>query len=397
MSLATPTTQQIQDNIVAQVSSKISQTIPLFPKAFTRVFAAALAGIFILLYKYGGFTFLQIFVATATWDETEVNGKKIRPLVEWGRLIGVGDPLDAQPAQLLVRVTVTNQVGSLPGGSQLLRTETQVLYQSVAARVLDAATVDITVKASSDRDGNGGVGSIGNLQAGDIIQFANPLPNVKRDVVVLSQSVTGADAETLEAYRQRIVRRFQRKPQGGAYADYAGWSESVPGIVAAYPYTGAPGEVDVYVEASEASSGSPDGIPTGAQLAAVVAAINYDVNGLASNRPANAAVNVLAITRKPFNFTVVGLTAPDLPAAKETLEAAVDDHLRSREPYIEGLSSLPRLDRVTAAAIGGVIDDAVSAVGGTVTSVVLLDGITTLNAYTLGRGETCRAGAFTYP
>nr|MCH9737100.1 hypothetical protein [Actinomycetes bacterium] len=61
MSLTTPTTKEISDNIIAQLEASFSQTIPLLQKAFFRVLSTVLAGVFILLYKYGGFMFLQMF------------------------------------------------------------------------------------------------------------------------------------------------------------------------------------------------------------------------------------------------------------------------------------------------------------------------------------------------
>ena len=178
MSLAVPTTSEVSDTIVSQLEASLSQTIPLLPKAFSRVLAKVLAGVFVLIYKYAGFIFLQLFVQYASFQETTINGKTIRPLVEWGRLIGVGDPDEATRAELVVDVTVTNQTGQLAAGAHLLRAETGVGYQTLYPVDLDAATVQVAIRATSDEDGNGGEGTIGNLNAGDEISFVNPLPNV---------------------------------------------------------------------------------------------------------------------------------------------------------------------------------------------------------------------------
>src|SRR5690606_22139525 len=212
----------------------------------------------------------------------------------------------------------------------------------------------------SDQDGGDGSGAIGNLEPGDVVQFANPLPNVARNATVVSVTTQGANAETEGAYRGRIIRRFQRRPQGGAYADYQAWGEEVPGILNVYPYTSAtPGEVDVYVEATVESSGDPDGIPTQPQLDAVAASIELDEGGVASRRPANAAVNVLPITRQSFDVVLGGLDASEVdggePAVLEAIEEGVDDWLRGREPFLVGLTPLPRQDRITQGAIAGVV------------------------------------------
>ena len=398
MSLQTPTTQSLSDTIVSQISSSLSQTIPILPKAVFRVLAKVFAGVFVLLWKYCGFIFLQLFVAYATADETTINGKIVRPLVEWGRLIGIGDPLPASQAQLKVAVAVNTQVGSLPSGAVLVFPGTGVIYQTVAAVPLNAATVSVTIRAISDQSGGDGSGDIGNLQPGDIVEFANVLPNVVGKAVVLAQVVTGADAEAIEAYRARIVTRFQSTPQGGAAADYRSWAEEVAGIINVYPYAGMPGEVNVYVEASVASSGSADGIPTAPQRQAVADAIELDIAGIATRRPVNAAVNVLPITRTGFGLSIFALDVTDPTTVKASIVAGTDEYFRTLEPFIVGLAALPRKDRVTQASVAAVVNDIVSSAGGTVSSVTLLENGSSINARNLVAGEKAKllTGGVTY-
>ena len=396
MSVQPPSTQAIAENVVAQLESAISQTVPMLPKAFCRVLAKAIAGVFTLLFKYCSWIFLQLFVAHASMRETVVLGKVIRPLVEWGRLIGVGDPEPAVQAELVIEVTVENQVDSLPGGSQLLRVPTGVVYQTVAAVPLDDSTVQVTIRAASDQNGGDGSGAIGNLQPGDEVEFANPLPNVATVATVVSVSVQGAEEETEDAYRGRIIRRFQRRPQGGAYADYQAWGEEVAGILNVYPYTGDPGEVDVYVEATVESSGDPDGIPTQPQLDAVAASIELDEGGVASRRPANAAVNVLPITRQAFDVILGGLDASEVDGGESAVLAAieegVDDWLRGREPFLVGLTPLPRQDRITQGAIAGVVMGIAEAEGATVATVTVERGSLEITEYQLAHGEKAKLG-----
>lgn len=395
MSLPTPSVQQLSDNMIAQVSAQLSQTVPFLPKAFINVLAKVLAGTILILWKYCGFIFLQLFVAYASAEPTTINGKIVVPLVEWGRLIGVGDPLPAVQAQHTITVTVTKQVGSLASGTALQFPATKIIYETVAVVPLTAATVTVTVRAVADQSGGDGSGSIGNLQPGDVLEFANPPPNVVSKAPVLAQVVAGANAEDIEVYRARIVARFQAKPQGGAAADYRAWSQAVPGILGVYPYAGFPGEVDVYVEATPESSGSPDGIPSDAQRLAVADAIDLDIEGVASLRPVNAAVNVLPIIRSAFDVDVIGLTSTDSPAVLTAILAGVDEHLRSLEPFIVGLSVLPRKDRVSQANVAAVVDGIVSAQGGTVASVILKENGQQLTARGLVAGEKAKVGTVT--
>lgn len=396
MALPTQTVDGINTLVISQLEASLGQTIPILPKAALRVLAKVIAGVFILLYKYCGFIFLQLFVAYASDQPTTVNGTILSPLIEWGRLIGVGDPQPATQAQLSVSVLVQNQTGSLPAFSSLLRSSTGVIYQTVAAVPLNAPTVTVTVRATSDQKGGDGSGSLGNLNAGDVLDFSSPLPSIGSKATVLAQLVTGADAEATETYRARVISRFQSQPQGGAYADYREWAENVLGIINVYPYAGQPGEVNVYCEADTVSSGSPDGIPTLAQLTAVAASIELDVGGVASRRPVNAAVNVLPITRTAFDVQVLSLI-PSTSALTDSIKAAVDEYCRTLEPYIVGLSVLPRKDRITQAAIASVVNDVASSAGSTVSSVILLEGGAPVTSRSLAAGEKAKANAPTYP
>lgn len=388
--MSVPTTAEIADNIIAQLELTLSQTIPLLPKSFNRVLSKALAAVFVLLYKYGGFIFLQIFVQTASIAETIINGKTISPLIAWGRLIGVGDPTAATQAELLIDITVTNQVGSLPSGTQLLNTDNGVTYITVGDVLLDAAIVQATIRAVADESNGDGSGTIGNLNPTNVVSFADPLANVERDAIVDSQVTTGANGESTEVYRQRIIDRFQKRPQGGAYSDYEIWGEETAGIINVYPYTGSPGQVNVYSEATPESSGDPDGIPTGAQLDAVKASIEFDQAGLASRRPAGAFVNSLPITRTGFDVTVLGLVVDDTAQVQTDITSAIDDYFVAREPYIPGLSIPPRKDRITESALAGAVEDVVSAAGGIFEGVTLSLDASPIPIYTVGEGEKAK-------
>lgn len=393
--MTAPTTSQLSTNIVASISAAISQTVPLLPRSFVAVLAKALAAVLIILYKRADFVGLQWFVATASTGTTTFNGQQLSPLLEIGRQIGVGDPTPATQAEFIATITVQNQVGGLPAGTQVIGAN-GITYLLVGSVLLNAATVPGTFRAAGDQLGGDGSGVVGNLPIGSSLSFANPLASVSRAVVITSINTVGADAENLDVdYRRRVLDRWQKRPQGGALADYEQWGETVPGIINVYPYTGAaPGEVDVYSEATVASSGSADGVPTAPQLAAVLAAINYDDAGLASRRPAGAFVNSNAITRTHFTITVTGIAnVADPVAVQADITAAMVSYFLAGEPFINGLTVPPRRDRLTRSGIIGAVEDIVTAANGTFTTAnfeVTGSGVP-LELRTLGRGEKARA------
>jgi len=396
MAFEQPRIDEINNLIIASFQSTLNQQIPLLPKSFIRVLAKAMAAIFSLFSKYLGFVFLQMFVSTATNEEVEINGKKVRPLTEWGRLIGVGDAVAAIQAEYIIDITVVNQGGTLPAGTQFINAENGVTYLTIGSIVLNAATVQATIRAASDQAGGDGAGDIGNMQEGvSVVSVVNPLPDIARDALVQTEVVRGADGENTEQYRQRVVDRFQKRPQGGAPADYEFWGEEVAGIINVYPYTSdCPGEVDIYSEATPESSGSPDGIPTAAQLQAVQDSIQFDDNGLASRRPINDFVNSLPITRTGFDVTVSDIQVPqDLGQVQDDITNAINNYFLEREPFIAGLTIPPRTDKITRSALIGLVEDIVTAANGTFSTVTFepAGGGTTLEIYILGEGEKSKA------
>lgn len=396
---APPTTKEITDSVVAEIESKINQTIPLLPKAFIRVIAKVFAGIIIVLYYYSGFIFLQIFVATASFKDTNVNGQVINPLKFWGRLTGLGDPDPGEAAELLIDINVIQQGGTLYAGeTNVLGSLNGVTYSLLTDVSLNAEVVQGDFKAVSDPDGQGGIGSVGNLTTGDTVSFATPYGDVEPDAVVDSRTVDGADAETKESYQDRITGWFGGRPQGGAGLDYVYWAKEVPGINNVYPYTGDPGEVDVYNEATPESSGSPDGIPTPAQLTAVQEAIEKNEAGLALNRPLNSFINVYAITRTAFTVDVIDLTGENIDTLKTLISDALTTFLLQREPFIDGVTPLPRKRDITQEDIRSIVNDyAVAANGSFSTAIVkfTLSGVP-FQVYTLTPGEKAKLTIVNY-
>jgi len=394
MATQAPKVQELTATIVGQIEAQIGQSVPLLPKSFIHVLAKVLAAVFITLYKYIGFIGLQLFVRTASGSPTTINGKTLTPLIEWGRLIGLGDPRKATAAELEVEITVEKQTGVLVSGAQLLGATNGVVYLTLGDVLLNAPTVSVTVRAAADPNGSGGVGSVGNLEAGAVLNFANPLANVSRVATVTQQLTSGSDAELIEDYRQRVEDRFKRRPQGGAYVDYAIWGDEPSEVATVYPYTGQPGRVVVYVE----SATEPDGIPTLAQLDNVFGSIELDASGLASRRPANAFVDVLPITRTSFTITVNGLQGGDLATLQADVVAAVEGYFLQSEPFITGLATPPRRDRLSNVELLGVINDIVRAADGIFSdaSFTVTGEADALGSYVLGEGEKAKAGAVVF-
>ena len=396
MALENRTIAEVNQLIIDQIEAQTSQTIPLLPKSFIRVLAKVLSGVFIILYKVDSWIFLQIFISTASSQEVNIFGKKVRPLVEWGRLVGIGDPDPASQATLEIDLTVISIGSVLSSGTQFVSNLNGLTYITQQSYTLSATPFTVEVISV-----NSGIQT--NLTAGDVLSIANSLGFIADDSVVSALVTPALDAETDNDYRLRITEHFQLQPQGGALADYRLWAQDAPGVKQTFWYTGDPPCVMGYIE------GDPDTyvdrIPDAALLLAVGAVINFDpVTGLATRRPVTAIIdpagdktytNILPVVLKAFDIEVTDLNISDIPGITAQINDALTVYFLNRQPFIEGLSLPPNRNVITQANAIGVIDDIVSANNGTfTTAIVNLDGFVTAQ-YTLGEGEISKLNSLT--
>ncbi len=390
MTQQVPTIEEIYENIIAQLEGAIGTTIPIFPKSFSRVLAKVLAAIFVVGYKFAGWVYLQLFVNSASYDSQTVNGKTFSPLIEWGKLIGVGGPKPATRAEAEISVIVEEQNGNLEANSLLIKKDTGVIYSVIATVPLNASSITASVQAVDDDQGNLGFGELGNLSAGDQLEFANPLPFINGTATVTNVLVVAADQEEEQTYRERVATRFQRRPQGGARIDYQIWGEEVEGIDLVLPYTGNPSNNQMRLYSR--STTEPDGIPTATQLEEVKQSVLFDDQGLANRAPPGVLVISNPIFRTGVEVEIIGLelaegSAVTLADVKSKIEAALQDSLLDLEPFILGVSTLPPRDRVSSAAIGGVIYSVTEANGAFFGSYVVRIGGAVITTKVLTEGE----------
>ena len=93
---------------------------------------------------------------------------------------------------------------------------------------------------------------------------------------------------------------------------------------------------------------------------------------------------------------VTGLLVDDLVGVRAQIEQAINDYFKSRDPFIDGLSVPLRRDRITRSALGGVVDDIVSASGGIFSSVIVSQSGLNVELYSLGIGEKAKAATVTF-
>jgi hypothetical protein len=396
MALESRTVAEINQLIIDQLEAQLGQTIPILPKAFIRILSKVLAGVFIILYKVAGWIFLQLFVSTASFKEVTILGKKLTPLIEWGRLLGIGDPTPATQAVLAVDVTVLSVSSTLQSGTQFISNLNGLTYITQQSYVLTTNPFTIEVICVKS-------GTQGNLTAGDTLSIANSIGIIEDDAVVSALTIPGVDSESEEDYRQRIVERFQLQPQGGALADYRIWAQDAVGVDQTFIYTGDPSDVIVYVAGDPDIY--PDRIPNSALLLAVGNVIDFDpTTTLSTRRPVTAVIdpagdqsytNIKSIVLKEFDVEITDLVISDIDNIKSQINDALTTYFVTREPFIAGLSLPPNKNVISQANVIGIVDDIVAANNGTFTTAIITLGGFITPQYTLGEGEISKLNSLT--
>jgi len=383
----TPTITEQSNSIESAISAELRAESRTTAKAFVKVFAKVMSAVAMLSHKLVEHVARQLFVATAQDKDNNFLGSTINPLTAWSELVGV-TRMDATAARLTVTVKAQQIGATLPSGQQLINTRTGVIYVPISNTVLSASDTLVDIIAISDRSGGDGSGLVGNMEVGETLDFANPLSAVQRTATVSSILETAVEAETSDSLRQRTATRYTQRPAGGSLADYRIWSREVATVDGAFPYTGLPGVVDLYI-----STNTDDRIPSQSVLDAVLASVQYDVSGLASRRPLHAFVNVLPVTVVDLTVTVNGLESQDESGLQTAINDALDQYFATLKPYIEGLDVAPRYDTASLVEISAIINTVCKARDSSFFNASLTDSATNtaLLEYVLNTGQVATA------
>lgn len=386
------TIAEIRDLVIDSVQEKFNQTFRMLPKSFLRVIATVFAGIFIVLYKQIGWLFLQIFPETSYWGEANILTRRVRPLVMWGRLIGVGDPRTGTQWKGIAIVKSTG--GTLVAGTQLKAASTGKLYITEESVSLSMPLAPVTIICAESGEG-------GNLDNGDVLSFTAPLGIAEKTATVGAVLEYGANDESESGYRARVVARFRNPPAGGALSDYRRWASDAAGVLNTYPYkeTESPSGVLLYV--AGVPSLFPDRIPTPELLIAVGKVCTYDPEtGKQSRKPITAVLdpgaddtytNVRSVQIISFDVHISGVAGVPVSDFAQAARPALENYFFGREPYIRGLSDdNNKTNIVSKNNVSTQVDQAAISVKAEFDSAILYKNGVQIASYGLGMGELAK-------
>lgn len=211
-----PTVTEITDRIVADIESRLPEVGTLLRRSVLKVLARVFAGAIHLAYGNIAYESTQLFALTADsngLDTLATEYGKVRSAASYATGSG----------------TVTGTAGTtIPAGSGL-RSGGGNVYATDEDYVIEAGgsvTVDFTAAIA---------GEASNDDPSIELTFISPIANVDTTVTVDSDGIGGgADQETDNALRERILSRLRLAPHGGASADYTKWAKEISGVTRAW-------------------------------------------------------------------------------------------------------------------------------------------------------------------
>lgn len=397
MAYKNKTIEEVQQLLIRSFEHKFNTQLRILPKSFIKILCKVFAGVFIVVYKLVGWYFLQMFPETADWKEVTILGVRLRPLVKLGVLFGVGEPLAGVQWRGIITIDVLTQGSVLYSGTQLKSNVTGKLYIVEETKTLLQQKETVSVVCTE-------IGTAGNLEQNDTLNFVNPYGFIKTEAVVSDVARVGLDNELESSYRNRVINRFRLQPQGGALADYRIWASEVPGVLNVYPYNDKeqPGSVLLYV--SGISDVYADRIPDKGLLKKVGEACTYDPEtGKATRKPLTAMLdpkndgsysNVKPVSVAVFDVVITGVSGIVPADFAQVVKPALQNYFLDRDLYIRGLSDdNNRTNVVSKNHVITVINQiAVSVKAIFETAEIRKDG-KVAPLYTLDNGELARLGA----
>ena len=232
-------------------------------------------------------------------------------------------------------VTVTGTAGAvLPAGTEMRRAD-------------DARfTVDADVTIGLGGSGTAAVtavlaGAAGNTVAATVLNLVAPVGGIVGTAAVAAGGLaSGADAETDDRLRARLIQRIQNPPAGGAATDYEAWALAVAGVEQVWvaPNHAGAGTVGIVILAEGGA------LPSAPLIAAAQAAIDLQ-------RPVTALATVYAPATQAVAVTIDLST--DTSAIRAAILEEVADFFR-REATPGGTLRVSRLSAAISAAAGEV-------------------------------------------
>lgn len=186
-------------------------------------------------------------------------------------------------------------------------------YVTTAEAVIAGGVATAPVRAVAS-------GAAADQAPGVQLRLVSPIAGVTAQATVDAEGIRGgADLETFESWRDRIMLRRARVPRGGAAGDWEEWALQVPGVTRAWedPLGMGPSSVVLRIMADDASDGP---LPSEQLLQAVI-------DHIEAQRNVQAQVHVVAPDTEAFIPQLIVM--PNTEEARSAAAQALQDLVES--------------------------------------------------------------------
>jgi uncharacterized phage protein gp47/JayE len=345
MPWTTPTLRDVRSLVRDAIRGQLPGADASVPNSVLRVISDAQGGLCHLTLQYVDWLALQLMPDTAE--------------LEW---------LDRFAAIWLInadgtsgRKNATPSSGSATFSGAALSVIPQYAQLTGGAEFLFETTEQITINDAGLGEGNIRAittGSGGNLEPGATLSFEAPPAGVDATVTVIELK-GGADVETDDQLRVRLLLRIQQPPMGGAAHDYVQWALAVPGVSRAWcaPLEQGIGTVTVRFMCDDLRA-TDDPLTNGFPLPEDIARVRGYLDFV---RPVTTKdFQVVAPIPEPIDFRVVNLVE-DTASVRGAIENSIDAMLYEKAAPAHSIEGIMVLAQTIYAA--WVADAAMDAAG----------------------------------
>jgi uncharacterized phage protein gp47/JayE len=310
MPWSTPTLRDVRSLVRDSIHGSLPGSDATIPNSVLRVMSDSQGALCFLTLEYIDWLSLQLLPDTAETEWLDRHGDI------W--LVNADGTTGRKQASLASgTVTVTGVSGStVPAFSLMGLSSVNATYQTMASAVVGSGPTQVSVQALVG-------GTVGNLEEGDVLAFLAPAPGVDATATVVVME-GGADTETDEELRSRILKRIEQPPMGGDATDYEQWALAVSGVTRAWasPNEMGLGTVTVRFLMDDLRS-SNDGWPTPADVNTVAAYIDQ-------MRPVTVKDCYVVAPIKQFIDITISHLVPDTTAVRGEIQLSLQNMLLVR-------------------------------------------------------------------
>lgn len=239
-------------------------------------------------------------------------------------------------------IVVATTAAFIPEGTRWQRPDGE-MFEVMDGTILVAGNNVVAVNALNE-------GRLGNTEANVSFSLVSPVVNVQPDAV--SQVISGgAELETIDSLRNRLLFRVQYPPSGGNQYDYIRWALEVPGVTRAWcmPRYRGHGSVGVMFVMDE----EPNIFPGENDLARVKDYLTGHVNPITNQVEGKTTGAELIVLSPAAKVIALNLRiSPNMEEVRQSVKASLKSYLDSLPPG--GLAYLSELRAAISNAPGEV-------------------------------------------